>query len=614
VRALLVITAGVTDDALLAGRLADTVARHGLRMVGPNCLGLVNTDPAVRLQASFAAPLSAGPIGLAVQSGGVLIALATALDRIGLGVSTAVSTGDSADVNADDLLLWWSADGRTRAAVLYVESMRRPRQFSRLARRLARRMPVLTVRSGSSDAGRRAAASHSAATATPRVVRDALFAQAGVLAVDDLTDLVGLLALLQAQPLPTGPRVALVSNAGGAGVLAADACARNGLDVVPLGGPTRAVLAGMLPRTAAVTNPVDTTATVTPETFGHVIEAVLADPAVDAVIAISARTALGDPLDGLGAGPAGRTARPVVAVRLGQPEAVAGPHPDGPHPAAWTPSFADPATAVRALAGAVQRARWLGRRHDPAPVPSGVDAGRAREIVAAALADRPDGGWLDPARAVELARAAGLPVVPTAVVHTSEEAVRCWEAHGTPVALKADVEGVVHKSRAGAVRLGLDSPRSIRVEMSRFREDFPGRLRGVVVQPMAEAGLELLVGVTSDPLCGPLLTLGLGGTTTDLVDDRTHCLVPATAADLDELLDGLRAAGGLLGRDDAAELRRAVGDVVSRMAWLAEQLPELAEAEINPLGWASGAAQALDLRARIVPAVSDDPYLRVLPT
>jgi hypothetical protein len=180
--------------------------------------------------------------------------------------------------------------------------------------------------------------------------------------------------------------------------------------------------------------------------------------------------------------------------------------------------------------------------------------------------------------------------------------VRCWEAAGTPVALKADVQGVVHKSRAGAVRLGLDTPRQIRVAMARFGETFGPRLRGVVVQPMADPGLELLVGVTGDPLCGPLLTLGLGGTATDLVDDRTHCL------------DGLRAAGHLLDRDDAAGLRRAVGEVATRMGWLAEQLPELAEAEVKPVVWASGAARAVDLRARVVPAVPGDPFLRVLPT
>ena len=610
VRGLLVITAGVTGDPALAGGLSAAVTRHGMRMVGPNCLGLADTDPAERLQASFAAPLPAGSTGLAVQSGGVLIALAAVLDRLGLGVSTAVSTGDSTDVNADDLLLWWAADGRTRAAALYVESMRRPRQFARLARRLARRIPVLTVRSGSSDAGRRAAASHSASTATPRVVRDALFAQAGVLAADDLTDLTALLALVQAQPLPTGPRVAVVSNAGGAGVLAADACARHGLETAPLRETTRAALAALLPPTAAVADPVDTTATVPAATFARVVETVLADPAVDAVVAISAATALGDPLDALDTVLDGRPGRPVVAVRLGQPEAVARSHRTGP----WTPSFADPATAVRALAGALGRARWLERGHDPVPAPPGVCDARARAVVDAALAERPEGGWLDPARTVELARAAGLPVVPTTVVHTAQDAVRCWEEAGGPVALKADVEGVVHKSRAGAVRLGLDSARRVRDAAAGLRTAFGDRLRGIVVQPMQEPGPELLVGITGDPLCGPLLTLGLGGTATDLVDDRTHCLVPATAADLDELLGGLRAARLLLGRDDAGALRRAVHDVVTRMGWLAEQLPGLVEAEINPLVWSSGAVRAVDLRARVVPTAPDDPYLRVLPT
>ena len=278
VRALLVVTSGLSGDAVLAAGLLDAVRRHDMRMVGPNCLGLANTDPAMRLDATFAEPAPAGSIGLVTQSGGVAIAVQAELRRLGLGVSTAVSTGDKYDVSGNDLLLWWHGDERTRLAVLHLESFGNPRKFSRFARRLAERDPVLTVRSGSSAAGQRAAASHTASTATPRVTRDALFRQAGVLAVDRLDELTELVATLSWQPLPAGRRIAIVSNAGGAGVLAADACEAHGLAVPPLSDGTQRPLSMLLPRGAATANPVDTSAVVSPAVFASAVSAVRADP------------------------------------------------------------------------------------------------------------------------------------------------------------------------------------------------------------------------------------------------------------------------------------------------------------------------------------------------
>ena len=243
VRALLVISSGLSSDVGLARALLDAVSRHDMRLVGPNCLGVVNSDRAVRLDATFAKPAPAGAVGLGTQSGGVAIVVQQELRRLGLGVSTAVSLGDKYDVSGNDLLLWWHGDERTRLAVLHLESFGNPRKFSRFARRLAERMPVVTVRSGSSAAGQRAAASHTASTATPRVTRDALLSQAGVLAVDRLDELSELVATLSWQPLPRGRRTVVVSNAGGVGVLAADACEARGLAVPAAVGPDAAGVA-----------------------------------------------------------------------------------------------------------------------------------------------------------------------------------------------------------------------------------------------------------------------------------------------------------------------------------------------------------------------------------
>jgi acyl-CoA synthetase (NDP forming) len=429
VRALLVITAGISGSPALAGRLTAALGRHGMRTVGPNCLGLVNTDPHVAVQATFGHPVAGGQVGVAAQSGGVVIAITAELDRLGLGASTVVSTGDSVDVNADDMLLWWAQDGRTRAAVLYVESLRRPRVFAILARRLARRIPVLTVRSGSSEAGRSAAASHSAGSATPRAVCDALFAQTGVLAVDEITELPGLLALCR-QPLPAGPRVAVLSNAGGAGVLAAGACVRAGLQIAVPETGTRAALTALLPGTAAVADPVDTTATVPAAVFGRALELLLSDPGVDAVLALGAPTGTGDPLQGVGPIVAAGPGKPVATVRLGQAETVTLPvglHPDD----VASPVFAEPA-AARALAAAARRATWLRRPSLPARTPLGVDATAVHVVVADAINRQPEGGRLEPQAATALARSAGLPVLATTVVHGVEAAMRTWRTARWP--------------------------------------------------------------------------------------------------------------------------------------------------------------------------------------
>ena len=343
VRALLVISSGLSGEPALATGLLDAVRRHDMRMVGPNCLGIVNTDPAVQLDATFAEPAPAGVVGLVTQSGGVAVAVQQELGRLGLGVSTAVSTGDKYDVSGNDMLLWWHGDERTRVAVLYLESFGNPRKFSRFARRLAERMPVVTVRSGSSAAGQRAAASHTASTATPRVTRDALFRQAGVLAVDRIDELTELVATLSWQPLPAGRRTAIVVNAGGVGVLAADACEAHGLIVAPLSDRTQRTLRRLLPRGAATANPVDTSAVVPPEVFASAVSAVRVDPGVDAVLVATVATALTDPFPGV-ASAAAEKGIPVVAVRLGQAEHVTGlPVPGA---GATVPVFADAAAAA----------------------------------------------------------------------------------------------------------------------------------------------------------------------------------------------------------------------------------------------------------------------------
>ena len=320
------------------------------------------------------------------------------------------------------MLLWWHGDERTRVAVLHLESFGNPRKFSRFARRLAERMPVLTVRSGGSTAGQRAAASHTAATATPRVTRDALFRQAGVLAVDRLDELSELIATLSWQPAPAGRRTAVVTNAGGAGVLAADACEAHGLAVPPLSERTQRRLRRLLPRSAATANPVDTSAVVSPEVFAAAVSAVRADPDVDAVLAVTVATAVTDPSPG--SPPRRRGGAPVLAVRLGQAEHVTGLATHGGR--GTVPVFADAAAAAGALAQAATRAEWLSRPRGSSQPVTGMDAVRAGGVVARFLAARPEGGWLAPTQVQDVLEAFGLPVLASAVVDGPDEAVAAF--------------------------------------------------------------------------------------------------------------------------------------------------------------------------------------------
>ncbi|QUQ64038.1 bifunctional acetate--CoA ligase family protein/GNAT family N-acetyltransferase [Kutzneria sp. CA-103260] len=603
--AVVVITAGITGEERLHGEVLGTVQGGGFRLVGPNCLGIVNTDPDIRLDASFSdRPARAGDVGVVTQSGGAGIALVDQLAAAGLGVSTMVSTGDKYDVSGNDMLRWWEFDDATRVAVLYLESFGNPRKFSRLARRLARRMPVVALRTGTSEVARRAAASHTAAGATPAVTRDALYRQAGVIAVDTLTDLTATVAVLDKQPLPDGLRVAVITNAGGGGVLAADQCAAHHLHVRPPSKTLRAALGSLLPATASLGNPIDTTAAVSAVEFGRCVRAAMDDVAVDAVLAITVPTALGDPSTELAeiivkARAAGRNT-PVVAVRLTQPESLR-------LVGAELPSFAEPAVAVAALARAAHYGQWLRRPAGLVPALAGIDVVGARELVDGFLADHSDGGWLSAPDVTTLLRCFGIPALDVIAAADEDAAAAAFQTLSGPVALKAVARGLLHKSAGGGVALGITDESQLRDRAKSMRTHFGGDLLGYLVQPMAAPGRELLVGVVGDASFGPLVVFGLGGTDTDVIDKRVSCLVPVTDVDSHDLLRALPAPKALAGVDVDA-----VAATVMRVGRLAELLPEVAEMDLNPLiAYATGCVIA-DARILLRPVERTDATLRAL--
>jgi acyl-CoA synthetase (NDP forming)/GNAT superfamily N-acetyltransferase len=605
VRALAVITAGLSGAA--RAELLGICRRHGMRLVGPACFGVANTS--IALDATFAARHpEPGKAGLALQSGGVGVVLLEHLSRLGIGISSFVSLGDKDDVSGNDMLLWWESDTATKLAVLYLESFGNPRKFALTARRLGRTKPVLTVNVGRSAAGRRLAAARAAAAVAPPLTRQALLEQAGVIAAANLGELLDTAALLASQPVPQGHRVAVVSNTRGGGVLAADACGDAGLRVARLAQGTRRALRDMLPPDAEVAGPVNTTAVIAPGLFRRCLELAGADPGVDAVLALTATTATSDLVPEV---QAARPPVPIAATVMDQVEAVRllpGPGEDDPA----VPAYAYPESAARALGHAVRYGMW--RALPPGRVPDldGLRQNRARELVTGLLTDAPKGGWLPLDATAELLGCYGIPLADRVAVTTQDAAVAATARFAAPVALKADVPGLVRPRDASAVLLNLQGADEVRRGFRSLRETFGDRLAAVIVQPMITGGVEVMISVLQEQMFGPLVLFGLGGAAAYVLADRAARLAPLTDSDADELIRSIRAAPLLLGRPGtpAADLT-ALRDLLLRISQLADDLPQIAELDLPVIARPDG-ARAVDGQIRIQAAEPADAYLRRL--
>ncbi len=565
-----------------------------------------------------------GSAGLVVQSGGVGVALLEHFSRLGIGVSSFASVGDKLDVSGNDLLQWWAHDGTTRLAVLYLESFGNPRKFARTAARVSATMPVLTVHAGRSAPGQRAAASHTAAAAAPLITRQALFEQAGIIATTSFGELLEAAVLLASQPVPAGTRVGIISNAGGAGVLTADACVEAGLSVATPGHAAQAQLAGILPAGAATGGPVDTTAAVSARAFGAALAALADDAGVDAVIALPVPTAVADLIPALCAA---RLPVPLAVVMLDQPESVqvlrgqgevadapGGQGPPDSRAGQAIPSYAYPESAARALARAARYGMWRSRPADTVPELAGIRTAEARTLIASFLDRVPGGGWLPAGEADRLLRCYQLPMVESRLAVTADEAAAAAADLGGPVALKAEVPGLVHKTEAGAVLLGLDGPGAVRAGFAALAGRFAGDFSGALVQPMIPDGTEVIIGVVQEPVFGPVVVFGLGGVATEFLGDHAARLAPLTGADADDLIHSIRAAPLLLGhRGQPSADVAALRDALLRVSRLAVDLPQVAELDLNPVIARPDGVTAVDARIRVTSHGPADPFLRQLP-
>jgi acyl-CoA synthetase (NDP forming)/GNAT superfamily N-acetyltransferase len=606
VRSLVVITSGL--DAAGCADLLAACRRHGMRLVGPNCFGVA--VPGIGLDATFAARHpQPGPVGLVMQSGGLGVAMMDQLSRLGIGISSFASVGYKLDVSSNDMLMWWEQDGITKLAVLYIESFGNPRKFARTARRVGATMPVVAVEAGRSQAGQQAAASHTAAVATPLVSREALFEQAGVITTHGLGELIETTTLLSSQPVPAGRTVAIVSNVGGAGVLAADACTDLGLTVHHPHGLTSRRLRALVPGTGATEGPVDTTAAISAESFRHCLELLASDDEVDAIVALVLPTAATGDL--AAAVQQADVSVPLAAVVLDQADSVRLlPRADG---TGQIPAYGYPEAAVAAMARAARYGAWRTEPHGQVPDLPDVSTENAGALVRGFLHDTPGGGWMPPDQAAELLRCYRLPLVELTDARSENEAVQAFRAAAGPVVLKADVPGLLHKTDTGAVELDLRTEAEVRAAYRRLAERFGERQRRVLVQPMIGGGTELIVGVTDDHVFGPLVLFGLGGVDTEVLADHAARLTPLTDTDADQLIGSIRSAPLLRGHggEPAADLG-ALRDLLLRVSRLADDLPEVTELDLNPVIARPDGAFVVDARIKVTPYRRQDPFLRKL--
>jgi acetyl coenzyme A synthetase (ADP forming)-like protein len=607
VRALVVLSAGfaeVGEPGARRQRELLTVCRSaGMRLLGPNCLGVLNTD--IGLNATFAPGTPpAGRVAFASQSRALgIAALALAAER-SIGLSSFVSLGDRADLSSNDFLQYWETDERTEAVLLYLESFGNPRNFGQVARRMAAAKPVIAVKSGRTRAGQRAMSSHTGAiVAASDTTVDALFAHAGVIRTETIGELFDVAAVLSRQPLPPGDRVAIVTNGGGPAILCADACAASRLRVEPLSQAIRHRLAAALPPEASVANPVDMSVAASAADYKRTLRAVLADATVDAVIAIFVTplaTRAADVARAIEAVSRARAAgeKTMLAVFMG---------PDRPTGAAseptGVPAFASPEEAARALGHAVRHARRHAAEPDPPPDLAGIDADRSASIVATALGA--DGGWLTPTQVEALLQCWAVPTTPSRLATSPRSAGRAAAALGGAVALKAVAPGLVHKSEIGAVRLGLTGATLVEraaKEVAAVVQAQGHRLDGYLVQTMATGGVELLVGVVGDPAFGPLVAVGAGGTAAELIRDVQMRLAPLGRREAAAMLRELRTFPLLDGyRGRPAVDIAAIEDVLLRISSLAAAHPEIAELDCNPVIAGEEGSVVVDARIRVAP-------------
>ena len=608
VPALVVISAGFREvgeeGARREAELMEQVRRYGMRLVGPNCMGILSTDPDVRMNATFAPAMPpSGAVSFVSQSGALGVTILDYAAEYGVGIRSFVSAGNKPDVSGNDLLEYWEHDPETRVILMYLENFGNPRRFSQIARRVARRKPIVVVKSGRTQAGARAASSHTGVLAGADPATDALLSQCGVIRADTVQELFDFGMAFRELPTPKGNRVAIVTNAGGPGIIIADACDASGLDVAELSPDTRTKLEAALPEEASVGNPVDMIATATADSYRTALDQVLQDPQVDAAIA-----AFVPPLGVHQANVAEAIVqaarphldtKPTLAVLMGR-EGL--PEGRSQLQEAGIPAYIFPESAARSLGALHQRRRWLDR---PTDGPRQLEADdHAVEALLDSVAAHGRTRLSEP-EGLKLLDAYGVPVMPHRVATSPEEAQEAAHQLGLPAVLKVVSPDVEHKTDVGGVEVGLRTPEDVRDAYERVMESVArqrpdARLDGALVAPHLAGGTETIIGMSTDPKFGPVMVFGLGGIHVEVMGDVTFRLPPLSATEAREMIRGVKGSRLLEGaRGHPPVDLELLQEVLERVSQLVIRHSRIAELDINPFlahpdgGFAADAAITL---------------------
>ena len=612
VKGLVVISAGFkemgAEGAAREQSLLQQVRGHGMRMVGPNCMGVINVDPAFSMNATFAPVMP--PFGSAAfvsQSGAMGLSVLDYASEYGIGISQFVSVGNKADVSGNDLLLHWENDPAVSSILMYVENFGNPRRFLDIASRITKKKPIIALKSGRSIAGARAASSHTGALAASDATVDALLAQAGVLRAGSVEELFDIAMAFGTQPLPKSRRVAVVTNAGGPGILAADALDAQGLELVELQPETIAALKPLFPEEAAVGNPLDMIASATSSGYRVALKALLADKGVDAVVPIFVpplgvtQEAVAEAIVSAVLENSSKTVLPVLMGREGLPQGRAGLH------AAGIPAYVFPESAARALDALCRQREWADRPIDQSPLLE-VDQDTAAGIMEKV---KQEGRTkLSEAEALQICEAYGICTATSRVAGNIEEAVSIANDAGYPVVMKIVSRDVIHKSDAGGVMIDIPDEAGVRSAYDRIIANISSavpdaRIDGILVQQMVSGGRETIAGIARDSLFGPLIMFGLGGIYVEVLRDVVFRVAPLRVSDARDMISGIRGSK-LLGeiRGQPAVDKEALISTLRRISQIATDFPEIEEMDINPLLAFSSKAIAVDCRIRIAEKAS----------
>ncbi len=597
VRGVIVITAGFAESSPEGKKKQDGIVeiarRYGMRIVGPNCMGIVNTDPEVNMNATFSSIFPpTGGIAMATQSGALGQTILEYARNLNIGLSTFASIGNRADVSSNDLLQYWGKDPSTKVILLYLESFCNPKKFVRIARSTTLTKPVVVVKSGRTSAGFRAATSHTGALATAEVASEALFAQTGMIRVDTLEELFEVANLLYHQPVPQGNRAAILTNGGGPGIMTADACADRGLELRTLSDESVSKLKSFLPSRASLTNPIDMTAEASPEDYSRALEILAHDDGIDIVIVIFIPPILvraeevANAIREL-APEFRRRGKTLVASFMGSRGAgIEYDSKDG----GCIPNFTFPEHTAVALAGAWEYSRWLRRPKGVVPELIGINREKARAVVASALeqsSTRPL--WLEASSISELLNSYGIQVAVSKSVKTAEDAARAAEEIGFPVAVKLLSDKIIHKTDVGGVVLSCHSAGEVKQAFNQIRESLEGlgradEMQGATIQPMISEGIEVIVGLTQDPSFGPLIMFGMGGIYAEFLKDVTFRIHPLTDIDVQEMVRSVKAYQLFAGwRGSRPSDVKSLEDLLLRVSAMVEDLPQIKEMDLNPV-------------------------------